>query len=61
MLGKWLQGIGIATTSSGVVAFWIVNEVANFGAITSSHRKQGNEDHTKTLAFIKWKNRAHHY
>jgi hypothetical protein len=31
--------VGIATTSIGVVAFLIVNEIANFGAITPSHRK----------------------
>jgi len=34
--------VAIATTSIGVVAFLIVNEIANFGAITPSHRKQGN-------------------
>jgi hypothetical protein len=34
--------VGIATTSIGVVAFLIVNEIGNFGAVTPSLRKQGN-------------------
>jgi hypothetical protein len=34
--------VGIATTSIGVVAFLIVNEIANFGVVTLSHRKQGS-------------------
>lgn len=34
--------VGIATTSIGVVVFLIVNEIANFGAIAPSHKKQGN-------------------
>ncbi len=43
MLGEVVvMQVGIATMSIGVVAFLIVNEIANFGAITPSHRKQGN-------------------